>query len=183
MKPMAKSKEEKGHAPDIMELEQQDELNIIEFKFNPSWEYLVHMWDFIYSLLNNQFDKHERVGLIAMSINELLENAVKYHDRSVPKSSRGVRFKLIIDKLNRQVICDVSNPATSEHLEIFQKEYESVQTEDTKDILLEKLERAATREDGKSQLGLIRVRHEGKGDMKVSVVKNIITITTVFKLD
>lgn len=153
----------------------------IHLKFNPSWELISPLWELVNDFLGEIITERKNAEIIAMAINELLENAVKYHDNKVTKEKRGVIFNLHIDKSKKEITCFVSNPANKNNSKELQKEIENIQNQgDLREAYIENLKRAGERTDGKSQLGLIRILYEARGMMDINHNDGMIKVTTKF---
>jgi hypothetical protein len=154
--------------------------NFIELKFNASWHYVQALWDFIRGLLAIFLRDSSRSDVISTAIIEIVENAVKYSKKDENGFS-DINFRLTMDKDTRLIHLEVENPADHEHIKIFQGELDRImKAEDRQKVYREKLMEAALREDGKSQLGLVRIIVEANADMDTRIEGDNIVVTADF---
>ncbi len=135
----------------------------IEMTFNPEWYYVSSIWLFTNDILIQRLKNRRRAELISMSISELLENSVKYSQKQFKEPSPVARIRLSIRQEEKKVFVNVENYADPNHIEILKEEMKSIQSAESREVFIQKLREAAVRDDGKSQLGLIRIIYEAKG--------------------
>jgi hypothetical protein len=105
-----------------------------------------------------------------MAASELLENAVKY------ACGEETRIKVGLSSKNGDVDISVSNKASPQAIAGLQATWSTVMTGDPQAAYINMMREAATRTDGKSQLGLVRIRYETGGDMRLNVEGDLVTI-------
>jgi hypothetical protein len=142
----------------------------IELKFGPRWKYIAVVRAFIQNFLAIGFSDDARADKIAMAASELLENAVKY------AIGEETRIKVGLSAKNGDVEISVSNKANSEAIAGLKAIWDSVMAGDPLEAYLAMMRAAATRSDGKSQLGLVRIRYETGGTMALQVEGDRVTI-------
>lgn len=156
--------------------------SFIELDFNASWRYVQSLWDFIRGLLAIFLRDSSRSDVISTAIIELVENAVKYSKKDETGHSV-ILFRLNLDKDERLVYVEVENPADGEHMHTFRDELKRINSaEDPKQIYREKMMEAATREDGKSQLGLVRIIVEAGAKMDVEMRGDNVVVSARFSV-
>ena len=155
----------------------------IELIFFAKWHYVQSLWDFIKGLLSIFLRENKKSDILSMAIIELVENAVKYS--SCPNGELPeIRFKLHMRREEKRIEVEVENPTTKEQIDIFKGELERIQNaEDPQVMFREKLKEAALRDDGKSQLGLVRIIIEAGARLEVVEKENFIVVKANFKLE
>jgi hypothetical protein len=153
-----------------MPLESEEGDGYIELKFGPRWKYIAVVRAFIQNFLVIGFPDDARADKIAMAASELLENAVKY------ACGEETRIKVGLSSKNGDVDISVSNKASPQAIAGLQATWSTVMTGDPQAAYINMMREAATRTDGKSQLGLVRIRYETGGDMRLNVEGDLVTI-------
>jgi hypothetical protein len=153
-----------------MSLEQDKGQGYIELKFGPRWKYIAVVRAFIQSFLAVSFADDGRADKIAMAASELLENAVKY------AAGEETHVKVSLSSEEKAVEISVSNRASPEAVAGLKAVWASVMTGDPLESYLRMMREAATRSDGKSQLGLVRIRYETGGVMSLRTEGDLVTI-------
>jgi hypothetical protein len=151
-----------------MEIDESD--GYIELKFGPRWKYIAVVRAFIQNFLAIGFSDDARADKIAMAASELLENAVKY------AVGEETRVKVGLSAKSGDVDISVSNRASPEAIAGLRSIWDSVMAGDPLEAYLGMMREAATRSDGKSQLGLVRIRYETGGTMSLKVEGDRVTI-------
>jgi len=142
----------------------------IELKFGPRWKYIAVVRAFIQNFLVIGFPDDTRADKIAMAASELLENAVKY------AVGEETRIKVGLSAKNGDVDISVSNRASPEAVAGLKSTWETVMTGEPLAAYVQMMREAATRSDGKSQLGLVRIRYETGGTMELKIDGDLVTI-------
>jgi hypothetical protein len=153
-----------------MSLESEEGDGYIELKFGPRWKYIAVVRAFIQNFLVIGFPDDARADKIAMAASELLENAVKY------AIGEETRVKVGLSAKNGDVDISVSNRASPEAIAGLKSMWDTVMAGDPLTAYVQMMREAATRSDGKSQLGLVRIRYETGGAMELKVEGNLVTI-------
>ena len=107
-----------------------------------------------------------------MAASELLENAVKYAE------GEETRVRVSLSSNSSEVSISVSNKANKEAIDALRAIWGSVMTGDPLEAYLKMMREAATRSDGKSQLGLVRIRYETGGAMSLKAEGDVVTIAS-----
>jgi hypothetical protein len=91
--------------------------------------------------------------------------------------------RIAVEDNGNQVKAEVSNTASDENIAELRKTFEDISRYSPQEAYLKRLERAATRTDEKSQVGLARVRFEGRADLRLNVEGSEVSMTALYKLD
>ena len=135
----------------------------IELKFSPQWNYISAARGFLQNFLAISIANQTKADHIAMCASELLENAVKYSVNSETGMSVNV------DHEADEVSITVTNDSTPEHIESLKSVYEKVTRGEPLEAYVSQMKDAATRSDGKSQLGLVRIRYEAGASLSLNI--------------
>ena len=138
-------------------------LEYIELKFSPRWNYISAARGFLQNFLAISISDQAKADRIAMSASELLENAVKYSVNSE------TYMNVIVNHENSQVSVKVSNDASPEAIRSLQGVFEKINQGEPLEAYVSQMKEAATRSDGKSQLGLVRIRYEAGAQLFLEV--------------
>ena len=151
----------------------------IELNFGPRWKYIAVTRAFIQNFIAISIDDAERADKVAMATSELLENGVKY------ASAEGTFIRLHVDpESKREINVVVENEATAEQIAELQKMFDTVAEGDPLQTYVELMKQSALRDDGKSQLGLARIRYETAGDLSLQIKDgHRVVITLQVKLE
>jgi hypothetical protein len=87
----------------------------------------------------------------------------------------------ILEKTNKVVAC-VENESKQEHINELQGEMKDICKKNPEDAYMAKLMEAANRTDGKSQLGLARIRYETGAELTVSINGNRVRVDATFPI-
>jgi hypothetical protein len=143
----------------------------IELSFGPRWKYIAVVRSFIQSFMAVSLQDTTRADNIAMAASELLENAVKY--------AAGDDIKIAVSVLTtaENISISVSNQASTEAVETLKSLFQKIMKGDPLEAYMSQMREAAVRKDGKSQLGLARIRYETGLDMDVKVHGDSVTVS------
>ncbi|MBN2509398.1 MAG: hypothetical protein JXB03_03940 [Spirochaetales bacterium] len=148
----------------------------IELKFSPHWNYISAARSFLQNFLAISTGDQTRADRIAMSASELLENAVKYSVNSETYMYVGV------DHESRSVSITVTNESTPESIQALKAIFDKVTKGDPLEAYVSQMKEAATRSDGKSQLGLVRIRYEAGAELSMRIEQDTrVSITVEMK--
>jgi hypothetical protein len=158
-----------------MEEQANEPSGYIELKFGPRWKYIAVVRAFIQNFLAISFADAARADKIAMAASELLENAVKY------ATGEETQVSVWLDQKDGDIEVSVSNKASPEAIAVLKANWESAMTGDPLAAYIRKMQEAATRNDSKSQLGLVRIRYETGADMTLDVDGTTVLIKLTHK--
>ena len=134
---------------------------LLDVHFRPVWAQISPLRQYVQTWVGAQAPKlFERTEIV---LQELLENAVKFGDRS-----SNVRMELRIDRGHHGIELKVSNKAHPKRMALLKQELDSIKTADGgKDAFSRALERAKSLPPGISRLGLARIVTEAQVDLKI----------------
>lgn len=149
----------------------------IEMIFGPRWTYIASVRTFLQNFLFITLADGRWADVISMAASELLENAVKY------ASEDGTKICIEHKEEEHKLYLHVENFSSQENIDYLLKVIEEINGDESQEIYLKKMREAALRTDGGSQLGLARIRHEGKTEIEVESNGNLVKISVVFDLE
>lgn len=139
----------------------------VELKFGPQWKYIAICRAFLQNFLAVSVDDAKKSDTIAMAASELLENGVKY------ASNDGTVIRVAVTaEEDPKISVRVTNSATAQQAAELKEIFRKVMSGDPLQTYMELMRQAAVREDGKSQLGLARIRYETNARMHLEVSDN-----------
>lgn len=142
----------------------------IELRFGPRWKYIACARSFIQNFLAISIVDQAKADKIAMAASELLENAVKY------ASGDDTHISVYVAPQTEKITVRVSNIASDESIAVLKEIYNKVQEGNPLDSYVSQMKEAALRSDGKSQLGIARIRYETGGDIKLNIDGNMVKV-------
>ncbi len=148
--------------------------------FSPKWwSYVSSTRIMVASFCNVHLADEEIADKIAMTAQELLENAVKYS----ASQDENVSLNFVIHE-DAKVSLQVTNRATPESVECLKQQYAEVCEGDPLLAYLQKMQRIAMNPNAEgSQLGLARIRYETGSELILSVDGNMVTMGVEFPLN
>ncbi len=148
----------------------------IEIRFGPRWKYISPARVFIQNFIAIALSDQTKADSIAMAVSELLENAVKYG------ASEDTHCIVQAFPQTGTIQASVTNHASEQGVRDVQAIYNKIMKGDALEAYIAQMREAATRTDGKSQLGLARIRYETGADVKLEVTSDhLVTITIIVK--
>lgn len=151
-----------------------------EISFSPKWwSYVSSTRIMVSSFCNVQLANEEIADKIAMTAQELLENAVKY--AANPEENVSLRFTIQEDKSIR---LEVSNKADAAHIAGLKAHYEEITAAEPLAAYLQRMQRIAMDPEASgSQLGLARIRYETGCELELVVDGEHVTMSVEFPLN
>jgi hypothetical protein len=148
--------------------------------FSPKWwSYVSSTRIMVASFCNVHLANEEIADKIAMTAQELLENAVKYS----ASQEENVSLRFEINEDENIVSLEVSNLATPESIAILRAQYAEVSEGDALLAYLQKMQRIAMNPNAAgSQLGLARIRYETGSDLSLKVEGNRVSMGVEFHM-
>jgi len=144
----------------------------VDITFGPRWKYIAVTRNYVQSFIAIGLAGQSKADKIAMAVSELLENAVKY------SAGEETRIRLEVRPDRKKIIVAVSNRTAPEREEDLRKIYARVNEGDPLQTFIEMMREATLRSDGKSQLGLARIRHEVGADIGLEISEDhLVTVT------
>jgi hypothetical protein len=147
----------------------------IEIRFGPRWKFISPARIFIQNFVAVALSDRVKADAVAMATNEMLENAVKYGTSD--------DTHCVVQAHDTGVIeASVTNQASEQSAHELKVIYDKIMSGDPLEAYIVQMREAATRTDGKSQLGLARIRYETGAEMKLSISSDHrVTLTVVVK--
>ena len=146
----------------------------IEIRFGPRWKYISPARVFIQNFIAIALSDQAKADAIAMATSELLENAVKYG------ASEDTQCVVQAFPETGTIRASVTNHASEQGALEVKALFDKIMAGDPLESYIVQMREAATRTDGKSQLGLARIRYETGADVQLDLTpdhKVTITIT------
>ena len=150
-------------------------LGYVEVQFPPQWTYINCIQTFVLTFFSLNLVTSDAAQRVCTIVTELLENAVKYSSRDRENIS------IMVRKTKDRLSTVVSNVADEEHVATLHRLFDEINQLQPLEAYQRRLHIAATRRDGKNQVGLARVRYEGNAEMRLSTEENLVTIAAVYK--
>jgi len=148
----------------------------IEIRFGPRWKFISPARVFIQNFISVALSDRIKADAVAMATNELLENAVKYG------TSDDTHCIVQAFSDTGTIEASVTNQASEQSARELKSIYDKIMTGDPLEAYIVQMREAATRTDGKSQLGLARIRYETGADMRLHIsTDHRVTLTVVVK--
>jgi hypothetical protein len=147
----------------------------IELKFGPRWKYIACARGFIQNFIAISIENQAKADKVAMAASELLENAVKY------ASGEDTYITIRVSPETKKINIAVENQANKKHIETLLEILHTIKKGDPLKVYVAQMKEAALRSDGKSQLGLSRIRYETGGDLKYKIEGNKVIISILIE--
>lgn len=147
--------------------------------FSPRcWSYVSSTRIMVASFCNVQIASEEIADKVAMTVQELLENAVKYS--ASPDDAVSLEFRI---REGECVVLEVRNRAQRDQLEQLRAQYAEISQGDPLLAYLQKMQRIAENPQASgSQLGLARIRFETGCDLEMRLDDDVVTMCVEFPL-
>jgi len=143
----------------------------IELKFGPRWKYIACVRGFIQNFLAISIVDQAKADKIAMAASELLENAVKY------ASHDDTHIVIKVAPGTEKISIAVENSASPDSIKTLREVYEKINSGDPLQVYVAQMKEAAVRSDGKSHLGLARIRYETGGLLELHIEDKKVLLT------
>jgi len=142
----------------------------VEIIFGPRWTYIATVRLFLQKFLAITLADNKKADVISIAASELLENAVKY------ASAEGTKISVDHLKTENKLILIVENFSDPEHVKVLRDQLEFVNEGSPEEMYLKKMQDAAMRSDGASQLGFARIRYETNALIHCTVKDDLVQI-------
>ncbi|MBN2351951.1 MAG: ATP-binding protein [Spirochaetales bacterium] len=149
--------------PDIIA---NDREGYIELKFGPRWKYIACVRGFIQNFLAISIVDQTKADKIALAASELLENAVKYASRD------DTHILIRVAPATEKISILVENSATPQSITTLREVFQKIIKGDPLQVYVAQMKEAAVRNDGKSYLGLARIRYETGGELTLNITES-----------
>ena len=131
----------------------------VDLKFGPKWTYISTVRTFVENFMAISLENKKKAGIIAMSVNELIENAIKYSD------IEGIQIKFQIISNEKKIYVHVANHTTAEeenNLNIILSEINSLPP---LEAYMNRMKASLDSLNNKSAIGLARIRYESNAEI------------------
>ncbi len=151
-----------------------------EITFSPKWwSYVSSTRIMVSSFCNVALANEDIADKIAMTAQELLENAVKYSAN--PDENVALRFSIDNDE---RISLEVTNHASPESIATLQDQHAEISEGDPLMAYLQKMQRIAMDPGAEgSQLGLARIRYETGNELQLRIDGDKVTVRVEFNLN
>jgi len=143
---------------DVKCLEDENKV-FVDLKFGPKWTYISTVRTFVENFMAISLEDKKKAGLIAMSVNELIENAIKYSD----KEDIQINFQIITNE--KRIYVNVSNHATIEEEKNLKKILDEINSLPPLEAYMSRMKASLNSLNDKSSIGLARVRYESHAEI------------------
>lgn len=131
----------------------------VDLKFGPRWTYISAVRTFVENFMAISLDNKKKAGIIAMSVNELIENAIKYSDME------GIQIKFQIMSNEKKIYVNVSNHATADEEKNLRNILSEINSSPPLEAYMNRMRATINSASDKSSIGLARIRYESKADI------------------
>lgn len=141
----------------------------MELIFERKWKHIPIVRVFVENYLAANLPRESSTNpeRVAMALSELMENAVKYADRDAVKVTIAM-----IEVPAFRLRASVENGASAESIGRVRAVFDRVMGGKPLETYVEMMREAATRDDGTSRLGLIRIRAESGCALSLETTEN-----------
>jgi len=120
----------------------------------------------------------KKAGIIAMSVNELIENAIKYSDKET------IQIKFQIRTNEKKIYVDVSNHSNREEEKNLQQILSEINDQAPLDAYINRMKSSIDSPDNKSSIGLARIRYESRAELSYTYdEEGIINVHAAIPID
>lgn len=131
----------------------------VDLKFGPKWKYISTVRTFVENFMAISLADKKKAGVIAMSVNELIENAIKYSD----KESIQIAFQVLADE--NKIYVNVTNHARAEEEKRLQNLLSEINALPPLEAYMMRMKLSYESSDKKSSIGLARIRYESRAEI------------------
>jgi len=146
----------------------------VKLKFGPNWSYISTVRNFIVNFLAITIEDNKKADLIAMAVNELIENAIKYSDRE------GIEISLRFSKNKRTIHAKVINHLKKKEYLFLKKFLREMLEEPPLEAYIKRMKAGSLTQSNKSMIGLARIRHETGAKIKCGYKHGYVKVTALF---
>lgn len=135
---------------------------LVYVRLRPVWTYIDGIRDFTGFFCDHTFPEPMLAQRARVVIQETLENAIKYSLRG-PDSE----LEIAIHSTGTDLRISVSSTPDPAHLERLRQELAEISKKEPQQAYVDAFARAAVSPDASAQLGLARIRYEGKAELQL----------------
>ncbi len=154
-----------------------DVARLVQLRVRPLWRHIDGIRRFCDSFTSASFEDPtlgQRVGLV---IHELTENAIKYS-----RTDDAAELELSIMHDGEHIEIEVVNAPAVENLSGLKTAFDDLGGASAEEAYVAAMRRASTLPDGKSGLGLARIRHDAEVELALSISNDLVRVTAKGKL-
>ncbi len=152
-----------------------DRKAFVELKFGPNWSYISTVRIFIVNFLAITLEDKKRADNIAMAVNELIENAIKYSDRD------GIEINLYVYDEGNNIKVQVCNHAEENTVRDLERILGEINKESPLDAYMKRMKESSQSINKKSTIGLARIYYETGAKIESSYEDGFVTVFAEFK--
>jgi len=134
----------------------------VDLKFGPKWTYISTVRTFVENFMAISLENKKKAAIIAMSVNELIENAIKYSDKE------GIQIKFQIMSNEKKIYVNVSNHTTIDEEKNLKKILDEINSLPPLEAYMNRMKSSIDSLNNKSAIGLARVRYESSAELSHS---------------
>jgi len=146
----------------------------VELKFGPNWKYISTVRIFIVNFLAITLEDKIRADHIAMAVNELVENAIKYSDQYA------IEINLYVYNEGDYITVSVCNYARAEEVEELTRILAEIKSEPPIDAFMKRIMEKSSKSKSKSTIGLARIIYETNANITSSYKDGIVSVHAEF---
>jgi len=150
---------------------------LLEMAFSPDWSFINDVRTFIETFCERAGVNPGRASAVALSVHELLQNAVDY------STDGWARLTLRVDTAQGQITLEVQSHGTPEKIERLLKLNQALLDEPDPLRFYLSLMRETAKRKGSSGLGLGRIRFEGGMALQIKVDEGTVRVIATSSLD
>lgn len=149
----------------------------VELKFGPKWIYISTVRAFVENFMAITLENKKQASTIAMAVNELIENAVKFSDLEESE------LNIYVTSNRSKIKVIVINHASQENIADLQFCLQELFASPPLDAYIKRMKDSAASACGKSALGLARIRYECKAEINACIENGIVKIIADIPID
>jgi hypothetical protein len=154
----------------------------LDLNFGNKWEYISTLRRFVHNFMLTSLKDKDDADRISLAASELVENAVKYSYRVNGSTPPEIRFLLDYDESGNRVLMNIYNFASEEDIVTLRNEFSRITGTNPYDIYIVKMKEIASRDDGKSMLGLARTVYISGCSLSMDIDGSLVKMAAEFKL-
>jgi len=142
-----------------LDLSEGENKIFVDLKFGPKWTYISTVRTFVENFMAISLENKKKAGIIAMSVNELIENAIKYSD----KEDIQIKFQIISNE--NKIYVNVSNHTTDSEEANLKKILAEINSLPPLEAYMNRMKSSIDSLNNKSAIGLARIRYESNAEL------------------
>lgn len=142
-----------------MDLSETENKVFVDLKFGPKWTYISTVRTFVENFMAISLENKKKAGIIAMSVNELIENAIKYSD------VEGIQIKFQIISSEKKIYVNVTNHTTAGEEANLKRILSEINSLPPLEAYMNRMKSSIDSLNNKSAIGLARIRYESHAEI------------------